>query len=662
MQTLATHKCGTCYFFQEAGFAGNGWCLHADRAKSAEVRALVRRNELACRNDWGQSLWTDKAVGAETGASRKLISAQAERPATEGEIGFMVKNRDGQVDPRRNVVPDDDTVASPAGEDVVLGQFSVMPSGHTGTRRLVDQVPADIAPRERRQPIAPSDERWQDAPEPGEPRGRVSEPEIPDPAIETREAIRRARDQFRHRSVSPDRFGPQGAVERPVMAERSEQGRTDEPLLTPDLAGFPEDARRAASRPAASVPSSAAESPDRRAPNQPWADTEDDLSTGQFGSDRTRAPRRAPIPGPVPARELRRDVRPRPSSVGSSPDGQDPAPIERDDERSRLRHAAPAGKRLPEVQLDAGQGDTPRAANRRSLPDLSDDFFTRGVIEPSQPPRHAERNAPVDAGRLHSTELDQSPQRPAEPRRPAQSERPIMAARESPPPTMDQDGEAPAAHVSRPRPAIPTPPVERRRPVPPPVRTVPTVAEVSRAYQATSGPRPATPRVRGIGQPPGQPERTPDTGHRPEDLWHSPPDSDDDRFDREPGSAEPQPPASLRPQPADFGDYGGWFDLQSVEPRLSPSLQRACATCRDFRASENGERGWCTNRDAFTLRTVVNASDLPCISSFGCWWVPYDAVWLAEASVRDHHNPTPLLDQLVPSEETLVSSRQRRRF
>lgn len=49
--------CQTCKFFEEAGFAGSGWCHHPNRKTSAEVMVLVRHNELACRNAWGSALW-----------------------------------------------------------------------------------------------------------------------------------------------------------------------------------------------------------------------------------------------------------------------------------------------------------------------------------------------------------------------------------------------------------------------------------------------------------------------------------------------------------------------------------------------------------------------------------------------------------------------------
>src|SRR5918995_3403632 len=50
-------KCGNCRFFQDAEVAGSGWCHHPQRTTSVGDMVLVRRNELACRDEWGLTLW-----------------------------------------------------------------------------------------------------------------------------------------------------------------------------------------------------------------------------------------------------------------------------------------------------------------------------------------------------------------------------------------------------------------------------------------------------------------------------------------------------------------------------------------------------------------------------------------------------------------------------
>lgn len=80
-------------------------------------------------------------------------------------------------------------------------------------------------------------------------------------------------------------------------------------------------------------------------------------------------------------------------------------------------------------------------------------------------------------------------------------------------------------------------------------------------------------------------------------------------------------------------------------------LPRVCRTCRDYRPSSEGERGWCANAWAFTHRRLVQEDDAaPCAASFGDWWAPVDDVWLVAADVSSHSRATPLLDQLTGHE------------
>ncbi|HEX2281718.1 MAG TPA: hypothetical protein VHG52_08145, partial [Thermomicrobiales bacterium] len=86
-------------------------------------------------------------------------------------------------------------------------------------------------------------------------------------------------------------------------------------------------------------------------------------------------------------------------------------------------------------------------------------------------------------------------------------------------------------------------------------------------------------------------------------------------------------------------------------------LPRICRTCRDYRPSTDGQRGWCANSWAFTHRRVVLEDDpAPCQSAIGDWWLPVDDIWLVAADVASHGRPTPLLDRL-----TAKAEEQRRR-
>lgn len=53
---VTQHKCGTCRYFEEGGFAGSGRCSHPLR-KNIQQMVLVRKSELACRTDWASDLW-----------------------------------------------------------------------------------------------------------------------------------------------------------------------------------------------------------------------------------------------------------------------------------------------------------------------------------------------------------------------------------------------------------------------------------------------------------------------------------------------------------------------------------------------------------------------------------------------------------------------------
>jgi hypothetical protein len=82
--------------------------------------------------------------------------------------------------------------------------------------------------------------------------------------------------------------------------------------------------------------------------------------------------------------------------------------------------------------------------------------------------------------------------------------------------------------------------------------------------------------------------------------------------------------------------------------QLAPGLSRACATCRDFRPDEHGNRGRCMNTWAFTYQQTVDGSDLACQSTIGCWWLPFDAVW--KPGPRDDM-PTPRVARLITGDE-----------
>jgi hypothetical protein len=109
------------------------------------------------------------------------------------------------------------------------------------------------------------------------------------------------------------------------------------------------------------------------------------------------------------------------------------------------------------------------------------------------------------------------------------------------------------------------------------------------------------------------------------------------------GEAEPFGDAfeSVDDGVAIVADLTGFAELQwSDTPRM-------CRTCRDFRPAESGERGWCTNKRAFSHRRMVDADELPCETSIGAWWLPHDDLWLSTLDISAHSQPTPLFDAWI---------------
>ncbi|HEV2073431.1 MAG TPA: hypothetical protein VGR29_07285 [Thermomicrobiales bacterium] len=119
------------------------------------------------------------------------------------------------------------------------------------------------------------------------------------------------------------------------------------------------------------------------------------------------------------------------------------------------------------------------------------------------------------------------------------------------------------------------------------------------------------------------------------------------------------PVNSLLGAPADEGfepEVTPEFDIRAiVEQRtelldmaitIAPDVPRECSTCRSYRMSEQGERGWCTNNWAFTHRQMVNATDLACQSTIGCWWLPADEE-VGLITDESGYVATPRVDRLI---------------
>ena len=148
---VAKQTCGTCRFFEEAGLAGSGWCHHPQRNVTTGAKILVRRNELACRDDWHHSLW-ESASGQDG-----IAPTEVARPVP---IGPLEPVGQSTVRALLQVGDSEDNI----GEDVLLSEA-----------RIIADPRENRAPQPKPSPAAPFD---------------------------TRSAVFRAREAFRDRTRS----------------------------------------------------------------------------------------------------------------------------------------------------------------------------------------------------------------------------------------------------------------------------------------------------------------------------------------------------------------------------------------------------------------------------------------------------------------------------
>ncbi len=88
---------------------GSGWCHHPQRKVSSDVKILVRRSELACRDDWSRSLW-QPATGQST------LDDRFGAPAYSGPV---VPTSPEHL---HAILKQDAAPSAPGGEDVLLSE------------------------------------------------------------------------------------------------------------------------------------------------------------------------------------------------------------------------------------------------------------------------------------------------------------------------------------------------------------------------------------------------------------------------------------------------------------------------------------------------------------------------------------------------------------
>lgn len=152
--------------------AGSGWCHHPLRKTTSELLIMVRRNELACRDQWSHSLWEEgvwqptAAPFAPVDVEDPSVAGRPLLPATEHDIAALLRAERAERPLTPSVLPQ---------EDVVLGE----------ARLVTDRTP----PWRRDEPV-----------------------EEPRRDYDPRTAIKRAREAYRERMRAQE-------AERAALAE-----------------------------------------------------------------------------------------------------------------------------------------------------------------------------------------------------------------------------------------------------------------------------------------------------------------------------------------------------------------------------------------------------------------------------------------------------------
>ena len=534
---MVKQRCGSCKFFEDANLAGSGWCHHPQRKTTSDLLIMVRRNELACRDEWAHSLWEPGAFEAGQAPTTHGTDTGRRVPAaTEGEIAALVKT----------------ATADPEPQDVVLGEARLVSAPARWVPQRTSSHPGPAAPAQA--PIAD---------------------------LDTKSAIKRARETYRERIRQEQR--PIEAAGTPL----------DDPLaaIAGDVGAGNGNRRDAGGR---DSQASRDIDHDQALPAERVAGANvDGANGGRFGID--------PLPGAAAAAAA-------------------PGPGEWDDDTS-------AGAMESVLTIDLGPGSEPEPAQRAA---------TAADASWQATDSRTDLQEPFVA--VGATDWDDD--RPASPAFDAPAAYPLD--REPAPPLADR--------WSR-------------------LRQIETPWSVAKGRSSSVA----------AESPPDQADE------RGATAWTWAADSPD---------AEPWPAASFDAAAHPVLDEAAWIDfddLPAEQPEASPGailaepevaipapatddpeasrpvvatpaarIPHLCRTCRSYRPSEGGERGWCANQWAFTYHRMVEPNDPePCESSIGSWWLAADDLCLAEADISAHGQPTPCLDRWLPHHRERGEERKR---
>jgi hypothetical protein len=612
------HCCANCYFFQDSGLSGQGHCTHPKRNEpGGGPGRLVRKQELACRNGWGDNLFTDPATMDTSAADDRLVAKSTvaptgkSRPAPTVEPDDRLVARDYSPNTAAQNDQDDRTASMQRGPgDALRSAQSRYRDRQSGATRRADIVVPEPVPQADSQ--SPASEastaaNLRPAPQrsiiPAVPRDEIRTRHRDDstiwdeiPTIAADVELPLLREQFR--------LSGQSSSPEPTTASPKEPSRFE---LTLRKA---EEHRRAKAREAGG-------SDDRITSTSPVPESADVH----------------PQPAPADDSPIDEVVRYQPQRgteldrfrVAPEPIETDEAYLDEDYELDRTwRAEAPSRQR--EDRWWKSRGRYRLFGNNRNNSDGHHAMPTENDIEPAFEPErpHTPDPAPLIAAPDMTITWDDR----------------TLAPQPQP------------AHIFASLDYLDDDPDRDDRPLP--------------AWRAVESPFASTPPP-AITEQVG--ERIAGTDRRLHRWTYR-------EVPPEPASSTPKPAAHIvqpaAPAPLSIAEPQSMeapdidldtviapdFDIRRIVARnaeplldmtidIAPDVPRECGTCRHFRASGTGERGWCTNTWAFPHRPLVNADTVHCTSTIGCWWLPADDDWDPEEYFDWLDQETPRADRLI---------------
>lgn len=245
------HRCATCRFYQEARLASSGWCHHPQRKVTSDLMIMVRKHELACRDEWAHDLWEPRSDAGSLTAI-PLSDPFPDRkmpPATELEIAALVdaeRTRQADSGSREPALP---------ATDVILSELAPEPLGYV--------------------PRQDMDPRWMA--HTSQPGGQ-SAPATPVTETGPRSAIIKAREAYRERSrQQAARAAESARLERRADLASNDHASSDAAPLTAAITHV--DASHLTEVVASQIPVLPTHQPD------PWFQPDRELPRGRTTGD-----------------------------------------------------------------------------------------------------------------------------------------------------------------------------------------------------------------------------------------------------------------------------------------------------------------------------------------------------------------------------------------